>query len=344
MKLIFDGKFKRRLLIFIFVAFVVYFLYRVRGVLFPFILAIILAYVLNPLVELLEQYKIRRLYGIIVVYATVLGLLFLVGFYGVPVIVKQLTAFGEKIPYYTSEAQSRLRDFYRDYQRFNIPESLRESIDQNIVNFQLQLTQLLSKLVTGIFNIFSQIFSFIIAPILAFYLLKDKDEISKSIVQSIPVANRSELLSLWEEIDTVLLKFIRGHLLVATLVGAATALGLALIGMDFPLLFGIISGITNIIPYFGPIIGAVPAILLALLQSETLALYVILVMAVVQQLESNLISPRILGQSVGLHPLLVIFVLLAGGELWGLVGMLIAVPLTAVLRILIGYLFTKLIA
>lgn len=343
MKWIQDTKFKRRVLLLIFLLVIVYFLYRVRKIFTPFILAIIMAYVLNPLVEQLERLKIKRLYGIILVYITVSLVLFIIGFYGMPVVIKQLTAFGERIPFYTSEVQSRLRDFYDHYQRFNIPSSLRESIDNNIVKFELAITQFLSRLISGIFNIFSQLMSIILTPILAFYLLKDKEEICKIIVQLIPVAKRSEILGLWQEIDTVLLKFIKGHLLVAVLVAFATTLGLSVIGMDFPLLFGIIAGLTNIIPYFGPVIGAIPAVALALLSSQKLALYVILVMITVQQLESNLLSPKILGHSVGLNPLLVVFVLLAGGELWGFVGLLIAVPLTAVLKIVISYVFLKLV-
>lgn len=339
-----EPKFKRRFLLIIFLLFIIYFLYRVRKVFTPFILAIIMAYLLNPLVEQLERLKIKRLYGIILVYITVSLVLFILGFYGMPIVIKQLTAFGEKIPFYTSEVQSRLKDFYNDYQRFNIPASLRESIDSNIVNFEMAITQFLSRLISGLFNIFSQLMSIVITPILAFYLLKDKEEICKVIVQLIPVAKRSEILGLWQEIDTVLLKFIQGHLLVAVIVAFATTLGLSVVGMDFPLLFGIISGLTNIIPYFGPVIGAIPAVALALLSSHKLALYVILVMAIVQQLENNLLSPKILGQSVGLHPLLVVFVLLAGGELWGFVGLLVAVPLTAVLKIIISYIFLKLVA
>lgn len=339
-----DYKFKRRLLLVILFLLIVYFLYSVRKIFPPFILAIIIAYVLNSPVEQLERLKVKRLYGILVVYLSVSLLLFILGFYGMPVVIKQLTAFGEKIPFYTSEVQGILRDFYNDYKRFNIPASLRESIDSNIVHFEKTITQFLSKLISGLFSLFSQLLNFIIAPILAFYLLKDKEEICKALVQLIPVTKRSEILGLWQEINSVLLKFIRGHFLVAVLVAFATALGLSLIGMDFPLLFGIIAGLTNIIPYFGPVIGAIPALALALLTSPKLALYVILVVAIVQQLESNLLSPRILGKSVGLNPVLVIFVLLAGGELWGFVGLLVAVPLAAVLKIIITYIFLKLVA
>ena len=122
----------------------------------------------------------------------------------------------------------------------------------------------------------------------------------------IPVRWRWEFLYLWQEIDQVLMKFVRGHLLVALLVGLLTSTGFFLIGLDFPFLLGMIAGLADIIPYFGPIIGAIPALALAILHSKKMALSVLVVMVVVQQLESNIISPKVLGSSVGLHPLTVI--------------------------------------
>lgn len=332
---------KRKLLLTIILLALLIFFYSVRKILFPFVLATILAYILNPLVEKLEQYKIKRIYGIIIVYFMVFGSLIMGGYYGFPVIIRQLTTLGETIPTYTSQIQQTLNSFYENYQSFSIPVSLRESIDRNLLTVQNTLVAQLSSIVSILFGLFSRILSFVIAPILSFYLLKDKEEICQVIIRTIPLSKRSELLQLWDEIDSVLTNFIIGHLTVALIVGSCTALGLAIVGMDFPLLLGIITGITNIIPYFGPVIGGIPAVLLALLKSQKLALYVIVVIIVVQQLESNLISPKVLGKSVGLHPLFVIFILLAGGELGGIVGMLIAVPLAAVLKIILTYLFAK---
>lgn len=334
----------RKILLILILIVLLIFIYSVRKILFPFVLATVLAYILNPLVEKLEHYKIKRIYGITVVYIIVFGSLITIGYYIFPVIIRQLTSLGETIPTYTSQIQQFLNSFYENYQSFIIPVSLRESIDRNLLALQNTLVAQLSSIVSILFGLFSRILSFVIAPILSFYLLKDKEEICQVIVKMIPLSKRSELLQLWEEIDEVLINFIIGNLTVALLVGSCTAFGLAMIGMDFPLLLGIITGITNIIPYFGPVIGGIPAVLLALLKSQKLAFYVIIVIVVVQQLESNFISPKVLGKSVGLHPLIVIFILLAGGELGGIVGMLIAVPLTAVLKIIVTYLFAKVMA
>jgi predicted PurR-regulated permease PerM len=266
------------------ILFLIVFFYSVRRSLFPFVLATILAYVLDPLVEKLEQYNIKRIYSIILVYVIVFGLLLVGFYYGLPVVIKQLNSLGDTIPAYTLQIQHILNNFYENYQKFSIPLSLRESIDQNIVSVQNTIIDLLSVIVSGLFSFVSRIVSFIVAPILAFYLLKDKNEICQVLIKTIPLSKRTEILHLWEEIDLVLTNFVRGHLTVAVLVGGGTALGLTIIGMDYPLLLGIITGITNIIPYFGPIIGSIPAVLLALLKSQKLAFYVIIVMLIVQQL------------------------------------------------------------
>jgi predicted PurR-regulated permease PerM len=175
-------------------------------------------------------------------------------------------------------------------------------------------------------------------------MLKDSNHISTRLLNFLPVSIREEFINLWGKIDNVLTNFIRGHLLVAGIVGLLTTIGLLIIKMKFALILGIIAGLADLIPYFGPILGAVPAVVLALLDSNVQVFYVILVMIIVQQLESNLLSPKILGDSVGLHPLAVIFVLLTGGHFFGVVGMIIAVPFAAVIKIVINYAVTKMVS
>jgi predicted PurR-regulated permease PerM len=135
------------------------------------------------------------------------------------------------------------------------------------------------------------------------------------------------------QINAVLSGFIRGHLLVALIVALISFLGLSILQVDFALLIGFTAGILDIVPYFGPIIGALPAVVIALLESPLKALYVIVLFFIIHQLESTIVSPKILGDRVGLHPLAVVFVLLAGGQLAGIVGVLLAVPVTAGFKI-----------
>lgn len=131
--------------------------------------------------------------------------------------------------------------------------------------------------------------------------------------------------------------FIRGQLVNAAVVGLLISAGLALLGIKYSLFIGLIAGLFDIIPYFGPIIGFIPASVLALAKSPIAVVWVLVIFVVVNQIEANIISPKIIGERVGLHPLAVIFAIFSGGELMGIVGMLIAVPVAAIVRVLLNY-------
>jgi sporulation integral membrane protein YtvI len=322
----------------------VYLLYLVRVILLPFILAIVLAYLLDPLVSYIEEKGISRTLSILLVYASVITGLFLALFYGLPVIIKELVVFGETVPIYTRQIQDTLKEFYANYQRIEIPESLRQVINENINNLENLLISSLDSMAEKTVGFFSGIIIFLIAPILAFYIMNDKKNIYTKLVSIFSVRWRKEIGLLWKEIDRTLTKFIRGHLLVALIVGLMTTIGLLIINVKFAILLGIIAGLFDLIPYFGPIIGVIPALFVALLDSKSKVLYIILLTIVIQQIEANLLSPKILGESVGLHPLTVIFVVLVGGHLFGFIGLIAAVPITAVVRIIFNYWINKIIS
>ena len=321
---------------------IIYFMYLIKGILPSFILALVLVYLLNPLVKFLEKYRIPRITAIFLVYLAFTTIIILLGFYALPVMIREINSFIRTIPDYTHQVQDLIQNFYDNYRQVAIPESVRQVINESIRKGEAILLQTIRQIAQGIINLLSQILNIIIAPVLAFYILKDAEQINKRILSILPPCYREGLLDLWQEIDHVLMGFIRGHLLVAFIVGLLSTIGLAIIGMNFFLLLGILVGLADLIPYFGPIIGAIPTVMLALLQSNYLAIKVLIVILTIHQLEGNIISPKILGDSVGLHPLAVIFALLVGGTLYGIIGLLVAVPLAAILRILVNRIYKKL--
>ena len=327
----------------LFVLLVFYFFYTVRGILLPFLLALILAYLLNPLVNYLESFKIPRVPAVLLLYFSVftLGYFFIV--YGFPVIVRELNRLAETFPQIIGEFQTYFNAYHARFRDIEAPMGLNRGIESRLNDLQLIVINQFERLAAFLMNIFSRLISIVLAPVLAFYLLKDWAGFGRRLLLVLPLAVREDAAALWQEIDRVLMGFFRGHLVVAALVGILTAVGLSLVGMNYAVLLGVISGLTDLIPYFGPFIGAVPALVLALFQSNVLALKVLIVMVVVQQVESNLISPAILGDSVGLHPLAVIFALLAGGHLFGIIGLLLAVPTAGVLRVIASYFYTRLV-
>ncbi|MGB4472629.1 MAG: AI-2E family transporter, partial [Limnochordia bacterium] len=205
-----------------------------------------------------------------------------------------------------------------------------------------QLVEGVAQRIAGILvGIVSQIISLLIAPILAFYLLRDLEAIKRRSFMLIPKRYRLTVFKFCKEINRVVDGFIRGQLVNALLVGSLIAAGLALLGIKYAVFIGLLAGVFNIIPYFGPVIGFVPASLFALAKSPLSVLWVLILFVVVNQLEANVISPKIIGERVGLHPLAVIFAIFAGGELMGIIGMLVAVPAAAVVRIAFLYVLKR---
>ena len=185
--------------------------------------------------------------------------------------------------------------------------------------------------------------SLVFAPILAYYFIRDWEKIRDGFLSLFPPRNRSQLVNLGLDIDQVLSGFVQGHLTVCLIVGALTGLAAALLGIKYAIIIGIINGIAELFPYLGPILGAIPSVALALTEGSRPAIYLGLAILLIQQVEANLLSPRIVGTRVGLHPLLVIFVLLSGGELFGIWGILLAVPVVAVLKVLVRHAFYHLV-
>jgi predicted PurR-regulated permease PerM len=162
-------------------------------------------------------------------------------------------------------------------------------------------------------------------------------------LKSIPKGIRDQVINISRDIDNLLSRFIRGQLIIAMIVGVLSIIALVVLKVQFAFLIGTIAGVTNIIPYFGPIIGAIPAIIVALLDEPMKAIWVIIAFFIIQQTESAILSPKIVGESVGLHPVFVILVLLIGGELFGVIGLIFAIPIAASIKIILNHLVKILI-
>ena len=192
-------------------------------------------------------------------------------------------------------------------------------------------------------TVFSYLLGLVIAPVFAFYILKEIEQIKESFIMTIPRKYRSDVLALGRDLDEIISGYLKGHLLISVIVGVLTGLGMLLIGHEFALIIGLIAGVAELVPYLGPFITAVPAVALALQTSEKTALYAVIVILVVQQLENAVISPKIFGKRIGLHPLVVIFSLLAGAEMFGFLGIILAVPVAGTIKVILRYIYLKLV-
>jgi predicted PurR-regulated permease PerM len=311
------------------------FLVRVRGILPPFVLAAVLAYILNPLVNHLVRHGFSRLGALVFVYAVVimaggvaLGLL-------VPAMLVELGRLADFVPGYFASLQELAGNLQARYSRVQLPQPIRQAIDEAIGSAQRILLRFVAAAAQAVLGLFSALFSLALAPVLSFYLLKDLDRFRSGVRRLIPPTDRAGVWGLLSELSGVVSGFIRGQLTVAALVGLLVTGALALLGIRFAVLLGLVAGVAEIIPYFGPVIGAIPALAVAAAGSPLDLVKVAVAFIAIQQVESVIIAPRIIGDRVGLHPLGVIFALLAGFELYGVAGMIGAVPAAGMLRVLL---------
>ena len=336
-----ENKTWRSLIIVIIAIFSIYLLYLARSLFFSFALAVLISYLLNPLVNAITKKGMSRVWGILFAYLALFFITAAIFMYGIPRIVSQLNTISETVPYYTAQVQEITRSIQSRYTGLGIPLGVRQVIDERIQWVEEIILKVVSDSLAAIVGTLGYIFKILLAPVLSFYILKDIDLIKKRAISAIPQNWREEAVELFRETDKVLGSFVRGYLLIAAIVGGMTAAAMAALGVEFALMLGIFAGLAEIIPYFGPIIGAVPAVGLAILKSKWLAVKVAIAFLVIHQVEGNIISPKILGDKVGLHPLVVIFSLLAGGELYGLPGMLLAVPVAAMLKVIVRFALQK---
>ena len=320
--------------------------YALRSVLLPFVAGIIIGYLLDPLASRLEKMKIGR------TTATFL-ILFLCIMIIIPAVIalfsvldKQLSDFLQGLPSYISSFNQKIEPFILRLQN-NIPnlskESIQEYLQQNLSNGLKIFGGLIRRIITGGYALINVLSLLLITPIVAFYMLRDWDSFVKKVDDLLPKAYKKEIETQAKAIDKIISSFIRGQLSVCILLGSFYALGLTIVGLDLGLVVGFVAGIISFIPYVGSIVGFITALGIAFAQFDSWIpiVQVAGVFLVGQFLEGNFLTPKLVGDSVGLHPVWVMFALLAGGVLLGFLGLMIAVPLAAVIGVLVRFAITK---
>lgn len=320
------------------------FFWLIRPILLPFLLAFFLAYILSPLVRRLEAKGLSRIRAILVIYLF-LGLVSsLTCYYGLPILYKEVSALMEATPQYIQQFNTMLDGLHEDYEQAGLPQGIRSVIDEKIDVLEGSFLNFLSKLLESFVGVVGYLVAFLLAPLLAFYLLKDGQRLSQDFQELIPPHLRTDCMALLRDVDEVVKTFLRGHLLVALIVGALSIVAFWIIDLPFAVFLGVLTGIADIVPFFGPFIGAGPVLLIALLDSWNKVFLALGVIILIQQIENHIITPKILGDALGLHPVTIILVLLAGGHLYGVVGVLLAVPVTASIKVILRFIFLKLVA
>ncbi len=319
--------------------YVVQLLPKLSGVLTTLVAAILITAVLDPIVSLVERSNINRISAIILVYLLIFLGLSVVVRTSWPLISKQFTSLAH---YFESmEADPSVSAF--DISRFNLGKSIPflnlPSVQEKITsNIESSLTEFLRILFDGVITVLSSVPYLIIIAFAVFFFLKDGWKIKRALIQSMPNRYFEMSLIILDKTTTQLSRYIRGQLIVSLAVGSLSIIALTLLGVRYSVIIGAVAGIANMIPYFGPIAGAIPAIIMGFMDTGSFAMVMAIAgaFAAIQLTENVLISPYVVARSVELHPLLIIIVILIGQALMGIWGMLLAVPVASILKVIIS--------
>lgn len=321
----------------------------------PFVLALVLAYIQAPLVARLQKRGVSRLAATVLLALPGIAFIAVVLFVGIPALSAQIAEFIRGTPVLLQTATLRLEQWQTQLQTRDLPwldeqallERLR-SIQPEAVMAWMQQRQAaiaqgiwggllgVGKGVGAVLSLLSYVF---LTPILTFYLLRDWPQIQARLRDLLPGAYRDRVVGFASEYDRLLARYLRGQVLAAGIVGVLTWLGFLIAGFPYALLLGAVAGVFNIIPYMGLVASLIPALVIALFSASPLValLKIAAVFAVVQVLDSSVIGPRVVGEAVGLHPVWVLLALAIVGYFFGFVGLLIAVPLAVLVKLLLGY-------
>ncbi len=333
----------RRLVLVLVLLAAVFVLYVIRNTLIPLFLSMLIAYLLTPLADFLENRGLGRILAISFTFVLFFALLFLIALYLIPLINNELKGFTAGMPRYLGTVNEEI---VRIQER--IASTLPAVRDVDIGGrIQKVIIEKLQTLPTFVINIFSVFPLLILVPLISFFFLKDGKRIKRGFVNSLPNRYFEMVYGLLYEIDRKIGSYVRGQLLRSTIIGCLTFLGLKLFGLKYSLLLGIFAGVMNLVPYAGPLIGSIPAVVLAALNQAgdqvllsqlsplPLVVHIILVYVVVQMLDAVWIAPYILGWSVDIHPLGIVLLLLFGNQLFGWWGIILAVPVASIFQLIL---------
>ncbi|MFO8069069.1 MAG: AI-2E family transporter [Alkalibacterium sp.] len=307
----------------------------------PLLLAGFLYYLLNPLVKLLERFRVKRIVGIIIVMILLVGFIVISILLGIPMLIEQTSNLISGIPELISGLEI--------YTNRLAEEPWMQQIDINLAleNLEMWMRDIGSRFLTGIVSgagsaiqAFTEVaFLLITVPVILFYMLHDGKKFLPHVVDIVPLKYKRNVKEIIMKTDDTISSYISGKGLASLLVGVLLFLLYSVVNLPSAFLLSIFAAITNFIPIIGPFIGAGPAIVVGLIESPARAILVAIFVLIAQQLDSNFFTPLLVGKSLAIHPLTVILVLLASAKIAGLIGMLIGVPLFAILKTIGTYLF-----
>lgn len=309
----------------------------------PIILAGILYYLMNPAVDYLERKGIKRIYSIFGLFILVIGLIVWGVVVIVPKIQEQSMSFVENLPGYLDIIENKVNEILSDPIFSQVQDQLEASNEKLIASMTDIIQNLSRSTIQNIGSFFGAVATVVLAvitmPFILFYLLKDGRQLAPYFVKFLPTKMRKPSLTVLKEMNDQVSSYIRGQLTVAFVVAIMFMVGFSLIGLDYAITLGIAAGFLNLIPYLGSFLAMVPAVFLGIVGGPVLLVKVLVVFVIEQTIEGRLISPLVLGNELSIHPVTILLVLLTSGKLFGLVGVILGIPVYAAAKVIITHIF-----
>jgi len=293
-------------------------------------ISFILSYILKPLYMLLIKRGVNKKVASSLIIVGLLGLIVLTFIVVIPSIFRESLNISKAI----NDLEQYLTNANMKIKLLNTNKVISGIMNTIYHKSNAQILVIFDKIFESIMGLGENIITYMVSPLIIYYFLCDSENMINKALIPFPPESRNVIKKIIEDIDKVLGRYIVSQLILCGIITIATFFILVFMKVDFPLILSLINGIFNIIPYFGPIIGVIPAILIGLLKSPKIALYTALWLFALQQVEGNILSPKIIGESISMHPLTVIVLLLIGGEVGGILGMILAVPLGVVIKVI----------
>lgn len=314
-------------------------------ILTPLVIAFILYYLIEPLVSYFEEKNINRTLVISVIYLVFIGLLTWLTLWFVPILQRQSEELLETLP---TIIDSTTQFANRTLARFSLSDRQQELVDQGLLyleNFKENVIAYIGSGISGIgafvSSVTSVLMTIFIVPVILFFLLKDGSTFHQGFMEKVPPRWRKDVSSVLWAIDTQVGHYIKGQIIIAAAEGVLMFIGFTLIGLNYSGILAVAGGFLSFIPYIGPTLTFVPAGVIALTDSLWMFGKLILVWISIQIIGGNLVEPNIMGRRLNVHPITIIFILLVMGEMFGLAGMLLGVPIYAILKVLVTFVYQK---
>ena len=322
-------------------------IFLLHPILTPFLVGIVLAYLMDPLVDRLELLGLGRTLGVFLVFLVFLSLLTGSLLVVLPVLFREVGSLVQSIPGFILLMQETTGPFLSTtfgVDPFNFKlDTLSAKLAANWKETGGIVGRLVSEVTASGMALLATVVSISLTPVVAFYMLRDWDQIMQSLQEMVPRDMVEVTVTLVKECDEVLSAFLRGQMLIMILLGCIYALGLTLVGLDLSFLIGLLAGLASIVPYLGFFVGIIAAAIAAAFQFQDAIhlVYIAIVFGIGQMLEGMVLTPWLVGDRIGLHPVAVIFAVMAGGQLFGFFGVLLALPVAAVIMVFVRHLHSS---